>query len=65
MEYTDKLDIFLDALKQSKDEDKTKELYQETIELYSKKSSFSFLISLFAKIYNDKVMCSSLINKFY
>ena len=65
MEYPDKLDIFLDALKETKEEDKTKKLYQETIELYSKKSSFSFLISLFAKIYNDKVMCSSLINKFY
>ena len=59
-----KLDIFLDALKQSKDEDKIKELLQETIELYSKES-FGFLISLFAKIYNDKVMCGSLINKFY
>lgn len=65
MEYPDKLDIFLDALKESKGEDKTKELYQETIELYSKRSSFSFLISLFAKIYKDKVMCSSLIKKFY
>jgi len=65
MEYPDKLDIFLDALKESKGEDKTKELYQETIELYSRRSSFSFLISLFAKIYKDKVMCSSLIKKFY
>ena len=42
MEYPDKLDIFLDALKESKGEDKTKELYQETIELYSKRSTFSF-----------------------
>lgn len=50
MDYQDKLALFLKALEKDKDASKSKnqELYEETIELYSKKSSFSFLISLFA-----------------
>ena len=55
MDYQDKLDLFLDTLKQNKEESKIEELYKETIEHYSKKSSFKFLISLFAKIYQDKI----------
>ena len=65
MDYQDKLDLFLEALKQNKEESKTQELYQETIELYSKKKGFSFMISLFAKIYQEKVLCESLIKMFY
>lgn len=57
MEYHDKLDIFLEALKQNNEENKTRELYRETIELYLKKSSFSLLISLFTKIYQEKKLC--------
>lgn len=50
LEYQDKLDLFLDALKRNKEESKNEELY--------------FLISLFAKVYQKK-MCELLIQIFY
>ena len=63
--YSNKLDIYLEALKQDKDEknkeEKINKLYEETINLYSKKSSFSFLISLFALIYDKKYLCAKLL----
>ena len=65
MEYQDKLDLFLEALKQNKEENKSQELYHESVELYSKKTSFSFLISLFSKIYQEKESCNLLLKKFY
>ena len=65
IKYQDKLDLFLEALKENKEENKNQELYKETIELYSKKNSFSFLISLFTKIYQDKNYCELLLEKFY
>jgi len=65
MNYQDKLDLFIEALKESKEENKNKEYFQETIDLYSKKKGFSFLISLFAKIYQKKNLCQLLIQKFY
>jgi hypothetical protein len=37
MDYQDKLDLFIEALKENKEENKMKELFQKTIELYSKK----------------------------
>jgi len=39
IEYYNKLDIFIDALKQNKEEDKIEILYKDTIELYSKKKT--------------------------
>ena len=63
--YEDKLDLFLEALKKNKEESKLPLLYEETIELYSKKSSFSFLISLFAKIHENNKFCNLLLQKFY
>ena len=63
--YEDKLELFLEALKQNKEESKLPLLYEETIELYSKKSSFSFLISLFAKIHENNKFCNLLLQKFY
>ena len=72
IDYYEKLDIFLDALKKNKEENKTEEnlntlnktLYEDTIELYKNKKGFSFLISLFVKIYKDKELCTSLISIF-
>ena len=63
--YQDKFYLFIEALKENKEENKMKKLYLETIELYSKKNSFSFLISLFCKIYQEKISCELLIKKFY
>ena len=37
MDYQDKLDLFIEALKENKEEKKKQELFQEAIELYSKK----------------------------
>ena len=65
IDYQDKLDLFIEALKENKEENKMKELFQETIELYSKKKGFSFLISLFVKVYQEKDLCKILIKNFY
>ena len=65
IDYQDKLDLFFEALKENKEENKMKELFQETIELYSKKKGFSFLISLFVKVYQEKDLCKILIKNFY
>jgi hypothetical protein len=65
LKYQYKLDLFLEALKKKNEENKIDELYKETIELYSKKSMFSFLITLLSKIYKNKIFCESLLEKFY
>jgi len=65
IKYKDKFDLFIEALKKGKEEIKMKKLYLETIEVYSKKSSFSFLISLFAEIFEEKISCELLLKKFY
>ena len=66
--YSDKLDVYLETLKQDKDEknkeEKINKLYEDTINLYSKKGSFSFLISLFALIYDKKNLCTKLLEEF-
>ena len=54
MDYKYKIDLFIEALKENKKEKIKQELFQETIELYSKKKGFSFLISLFVKVYQEK-----------
>ena len=60
-----KLDIFLEALEKNGENNKTKKLYDETIELYNKKKIFSLLISLFIKIYEkNKDLCSKLLRVF-
>ena len=65
IKYQDKFELFLEALKKIKEENKIDELYKETIELYSKKNMFDFLIKLFSKIYENKKCCELLIEKFY
>ena len=65
LDYQDKLDLFLDALKLNKEENKIQELYKETIELFSIKKNFYLLIALFTKIYKEKNLCSRLIRNFY
>ena len=63
-EYHEKMEVFIEALKKNKEMDKIEELYKDTIELYSKKKIFSFLIALFLKIYDKKDLCSELLNSF-
>ena len=65
IDYNIKFDIFLNALKKNKEEEKKEILYKETIDLYSKKKKdFRLLISLFVQIYEMKNLCPLLIKKF-
>ena len=63
--YQEKFDLFLEALEQNNEENKNERLYEETIDIISKKGNFSLLISLFTKIYQEKKLCESLLKKFY
>ena len=57
------MDYFIEV--KIREENKIDDLYKETIDLYSKKKGFSFLISIFLKIYkNKKDLCNDLMNKF-
>ena len=65
VEYRDKIDYFIKALNGEKE--KLVELYKNTLELYSKKKGFSFLIPLFLKIYNEEGLekiCEDLLRLF-
>ena len=63
-EYHEKMNFFIEALEQNKEMDAIEELYKDSIELYSKKKIFSFLIALFLKTYEKKDICSELLNTF-
>ena len=64
-EYQEKMEIFIEALNKNKETQMIKELYKDTIELYSKKKIFSFLIPLFLKLYEEeKDLCKELLNSF-
>jgi len=58
LDYFQKLELFLAALKNNKEEEKIENLYEEIIKLYSKRKGFYLLISLFVNIYeNYKHLC--------
>ena len=65
LNYFQKLEVFSEALKKNKEEDKIDKLYEETIKLYSKKKGFYLLISLFINIYEKQSLCRKLIEEFY
>ena len=61
-----KLNIFLEALKTNNESELDSKLYEDTINLYTKKKQFSLLVTLFLKIYeNNKDLCKDLIKEFY
>ena len=63
--FSNKLDIFLEALKINNENDKIEKSYKETINLYKINHKFDLLISLFVKIYEqNKRLCSTLIGIF-
>lgn len=68
IEYSEKVDLFVEAIEKYEEEDKKKliinKLYEDTIDLYEIKKGFGFLISLFLKFYKNKDLCSSLSEKF-
>ena len=65
LNYFQKLEFFLEALRQNKEEDKVDILYEDAIKLYSKEKGFDFLMSLFINIYEKKNLCQKLIENFY
>ena len=64
IQYYDKMHFFVDALKENNEENKINSLYIDTIELFSIKKGFSFLIELFVEIYKKKDLCELLLKKF-
>ena len=60
----EKINIFIDALTQNKEEKKLDILYNYNIDLYIKNPNFEFLINLFIKLYKNKNHCSILLDKF-
>ena len=64
IDYHKKLDYFIEALKSNGEEDKIDKLYEDSISLFSDKKGFSFMISLFLKVYKKKELCLNLIKKF-
>ena len=64
IEYKEKMNFFIKALQEKKEEDKVDLLFKDTIDLYSKKKGFNFLIPLFLKIYKKKDLCKILLEKF-
>ena len=65
LDYLQKLDLFMEALKINKEEAKIDDLYEEAIVLYSKKNEFDLMMSLFVKIYDNKYLCGKLMEAFY
>jgi hypothetical protein len=65
LDYYQKFELFLEALNKNKEEEKINILYNETIQLCSKKKRFTLFASLFTKVYNNKNLCSKLIKEFY
>ena len=65
VEYSEKMKIFIEALKNNEEENKLDDLLKETIAIYSKKKGFGFLISIFLEIYETKKdLCSELLEIF-
>ena len=63
-EYYEKFEYFIKALKEIGEENIIDDLYKDTINLYKNKKGFSFLIILFLKIYQNKELCSHLLQIF-
>ena len=63
-EYYETNEFFIKALEKIGEEKMIDHLYKETIELYSKKKGFTFMIELFLKIYQKKDLCVELMKIF-
>ena len=64
MEYYEKMHIFMKALNENKDNKNIDLLFKDTIDLYSIKKGFDFLIEIFVEIYLKKKLCPILLEKF-
>ena len=64
IEYHEKLEYFIEALKSNREEEKIDKLYEDSISLFLDKKGFSFMISLFLKVYKKEKLCKVLMEKF-
>ena len=64
LEYREKMNLLIKALEENNKNDKIDILFKDTIDLYSKKKGFNFLIPLFLKIYKNKDLFLLLLEKF-
>ena len=62
--YFEKIDIFIQSLKNKDEEDKIPLLYNDSINLYYESPKFPLLIKLFIKTYENKELCLLLLKKF-
>ena len=63
LDNSDKMNYFMESLKEIKQTDKFDILYTDSIKVYSKKPNLKFLINIFINVYNTN-LCSSLLNEF-
>ena len=64
IDYYEKMNYFMESLKESKEDDKSDILFADSIILYSKNPRFDFLINIFLNVYENKDLCSKLLNEF-
>ena len=63
LDTSEKMDYFNEALSMQKEYEKIKTLYNDSINLCSKRPSFQFLINIFVKVHNTE-LCSKLLEIF-
>ena len=64
LDYSIKMNHYIKSLIETGQKNKLNNLYNDTIELYSKHPKFQFLINIFINIYENKEICPKLIEEF-
>lgn len=64
MNYTQKFEVFLNSIKKLEQENLFNDLFNDTINIYSKNPKFDFAVNIFIKIYNKKNICPKLLEEF-
>ena len=64
LDYTLKMNYYIKALIQTDQKNRLNDLYNDTIELYSKHPKFEFLINIFINVYENKTICPKLLEQF-
>ena len=54
IENYEKMEYYIESLKESKEENKLNILFNDSINVYSKKPGFEFLVNIFIHVYNDE-----------
>ena len=64
IENYEKMNYYIESLNESKEENKLNILFNDSINIYSKKPRFEFLVNIFIHVYNDENLCSKLLSEF-